>query len=737
MGTPDPTLPRAPSARPSDRRLLRQTVTAPRANDEILGRRDVAILPWVAICIASAMIALSTYLRRPAEHVDQLVLFGSLGVAAFSGIMAAIQDTWIGLKYRGALWVYLLGSNLLLAALAALGIRDEGLDTVFYAGNVMVAEYLGLVFPTRWALRSFALMVIVTIAVHAINPHATPFEGVVAISMIIAGFLVGMLGRLAHSRAGKIAKALSSYDRLTSMLNRRGLLQQLDAVLADRAKSDTPMALLIVDLDGFKQVNDVEGHAAGDAILAWVGEALPSALPECAELGRLGGDEFAVLLTETRADEAEAVAHAIRAALAERIGASIGVATTETRAVAPDDLFRVADAALYQCKRDRSLGVQMLVAGSAGSDLPPQMSRASRRGDAPLSYARLRATGKAPRTPESGVVYGWMLVQGLLVIAAAGAVVVAGALISGPGHGFYTDVLRYLGVPWVLFQLFLTSLVAGRGIIPEGRRFTFVFYGCSVTLAIGVGAAMLSTSGLAAPIGSAYFLKVMFDAAIMPRSRALKTLAVIGCGWLLVAVLGPADQLWVIPFQLALFGASFALGSIGYRAFDDVTNHSLSLARTDVLTSVRNRLGFEEEAEKHLAVARQGDGAFALLALDLDDFKGVNDTRGHAAGDALLRAAAAVLTGTLTDAQVIGRLGGDEFAIVVPLSERDAAARRASELTDALGEVVGASVGHAVFPHDGIDLEGLLSAADRRSYAAKRTRKAERFHDVDPDVAVA
>lgn len=150
-------------------------------------------------------------------------------------------------------------------------------------------------------------------------------------------------------------------------------------------------------------------------------------------------------------------------------------------------------------------------------------------------------------------------------------------------------------------------------------------------------------------------------------------------------------------------------------------------ARRDVLTGIANRRAFDEG----LASACAGDGAFALLMLDLDGFKSVNDTFGHAAGDELLRQVAGRLSSVSRDGDLLARLGGDEFAMILRGADRDAAeavGQRAIRLVSKPYVVLGADarVGTSV----GIEIsEGkrepasLKDAADRALYAAKRAGK--------------
>ena len=152
------------------------------------------------------------------------------------------------------------------------------------------------------------------------------------------------------------------------------------------------------------------------------------------------------------------------------------------------------------------------------------------------------------------------------------------------------------------------------------------------------------------------------------------------------------------------------------------------LARHDSLTELPNRVLFGERLDGALARARRGQG-FAVLCLDLDRFKEVNDTLGHPAGDLLLRAVTARLRAELRDVDTLARLGGDEFAIIQASVDqpRDATAL-ARRLVEVIGMpfdidghqvVVGTSIGIAVAPTDAMERDALLKSADMALYGAK------------------
>ena len=149
------------------------------------------------------------------------------------------------------------------------------------------------------------------------------------------------------------------HDGLTGMANRALFRDRLDQALARSARSLGVLAVLLVDLDGFKQVNDSLGHDAGDELLKVVAERFESELRPSDTLARLGGDEFAVLIDGAHESQASSVATRLLSSLAEpvwiagrelSVGASIGVALHPGGTARSEDLLRHADVAMYAAK---------------------------------------------------------------------------------------------------------------------------------------------------------------------------------------------------------------------------------------------------------------------------------------------------------------------------------------------------------------------------------------------------
>jgi diguanylate cyclase (GGDEF)-like protein/PAS domain S-box-containing protein len=156
------------------------------------------------------------------------------------------------------------------------------------------------------------------------------------------------------------------------------------------------------------------------------------------------------------------------------------------------------------------------------------------------------------------------------------------------------------------------------------------------------------------------------------------------------------------------------------------------MADHDALTGLCNRRRFEEELERHIAYGRRYGVDGALLMLDLDDFKKVNDGYGHKAGDSVLAAVAGVLRNRLRETDILARFGGDEFALLMPHGRADEAAELCDVLVNAVrAEVstpagpIDASAGFALF-EEGTTADEILSGADDAMYANKPAARQRR-----------
>ena len=181
---------------------------------------------------------------------------------------------------------------------------------------------------------------------------------------------------------------------------------------------------------------------------------------------------------------------------------------------------------------------------------------------------------------------------------------------------------------------------------------------------------------------------------------------------------------------------------------DQLREYQYYVATHDALTGLPNRQLFEDRANSALAQAQREGSTVAIGYMDLDGFKPVNDTHGHAVGDGLLRAVGHVLSESVRATDTVARVGGDEFLLLLtPLrsnsaeTEAEAMLRRLHDKVRGITNVEGrdvrisASIGLAFYPQQGRTLETLVICADQAMYAAKRRAREERtrsgFRDTD------
>jgi diguanylate cyclase (GGDEF)-like protein len=185
--------------------------------------------------------------------------------------------------------------------------------------------------------------------------------------------------RLLHDEArnhGRILESLALYDPLTGLANRRLLSDRMSMALVHARRNKSAMAVVYLDLDGFKQVNDTLGHGAGDVLLKMAAGRLVAAVREEDTVARLGGDEFIIALWHiSGTDDATVVVVKVIKAVSEpydieghpvRITTSAGISIYPVHGEDADTLIRSADLALYEAKRAGKNGYRM----SARTDLP-------------------------------------------------------------------------------------------------------------------------------------------------------------------------------------------------------------------------------------------------------------------------------------------------------------------------------------------------------------------------------
>jgi diguanylate cyclase (GGDEF)-like protein len=231
-----------------------------------------------------------------------------------------------------------------------------------------------------WFLVAWGLLEAFTIAtaIRLLMTDAQDSEGLLyyglPLSMVAAAVLValGVADRLREQRLALTeAERRAQTDPLTGVLNRRSIIERLEAACSRARARGLPIALLFIDLDHFKEINDTHGHAAGDACLRAIINPIQAELRQSDVVGRYGGEEFVVILSSADAAAARPIAERILERVADvqvegfgkpiRVTCSIGVAASDTLGVWGEHLIASADAAVYAAKRSGRNRVQIAV----------------------------------------------------------------------------------------------------------------------------------------------------------------------------------------------------------------------------------------------------------------------------------------------------------------------------------------------------------------------------------------
>ncbi|MBJ7519318.1 MAG: GGDEF domain-containing protein [Solirubrobacteraceae bacterium] len=519
---------------------------------------------------------------------------------------------------------------------------------------------------------------------------------------------------------GAMLEQLVRRDPLTGVGNRRMLGERLDYEMARHSRTGLPLTLLVLDLNGFKQVNDRLGHTAGDDLLREVGALLTSALRGQDTVTRPGGDEFCIIAPETGAEDAARLVATIRGVLAtvdaagRPLTTAVGVATFPQDGRDPQTLLHQADARQRDDKLQSSVGLGEIILPEAFErpvpiELPASVPLPSGEEDhVPLSR-------RVSRQPSVRVAVMFVYLFGALA-AAAGALLVdePRLLLMTPVAVAVGLVMRFaptdrLPAAWFHLGPLCAALVATAAVWavgPSGYLVMpfFMFVGAAI------GFMMETRRGMAVQTAFTTFL-IALPLLYAPYDDVT-----------FVAVVATTVGLWAMVLFIAL----------PWRIVEEQAEELGRLMRRDPLTGVGNRrlLGerLDYELTRHARTGRQ----FALIVLDLNDFKRVNDTLGHLAGDEVLRAAATALRAAVRRQDTVTRQGGDEFCILAPEAGAPEAARIVRNVREALGDVdagggtnLAGAIGSAVFPDDATEREHLVEVADARQRADKGPRRRD------------
>jgi diguanylate cyclase (GGDEF)-like protein/excisionase family DNA binding protein len=483
----------------------------------------------------------------------------------------------------------------------------------------------------------------------------TPFEpeSMIVVPLVVGGEVIGTLniGRVGEREAyftanefeltklfaGQASIALQNAethgevkvraerDALTGLRNHGAFQRELSDAIA--ANDGRPMALVMMDLDAFKAFNDTCGHPAGDALLASVASAMSSTVRDGDRTYRYGGDEFAVILSGADRTTAHEVAERIRAAVASlpdpvhgpRVTVSAGIACYPADGRTKDDLVRAADEALYLAK-------------PTASRLRDEMGQAR---DPYLSALDETAMALLERLESTELLETIMNRAAALLGTPHGYIYLADeadrVLVGRVGIGLFTRYVGYRlpfdsGVGGAVYQSG-QPLVIGDYDTFAGRVDDFPLGAMGSVLGVPLisGAKVVGVIGLASGSGDRVFGER--EVTAMTRFAQLASIAL--------------DNARL--FEAAQHGALYdpVTGLPNRELLMDRVGHSLSWTRPE------------------------DDAPVGIVLLDLDRFKVINETLGHAAGDTLLTAVGRRLCACVRPGDTVGRFGGDQFVVVL------------------------------------------------------------------------
>ncbi|MCD6060300.1 MAG: hypothetical protein K0S16_611 [Moraxellaceae bacterium] len=523
-------------------------------------------------------------------------------------------------------------------------------------------------------------------------------------------------------------------DALTGVHNRRSILDLLDNEIARSRRQGTPLAVVLLDLDHFKRINDTWGHPTGDRVLQQAAEVLKGCIRQVDEIGRFGGEEFLLLLPDTGRDGALQLAERCRAALAALVATadngeaipvsgSFGLVCSGGAApVSSELLVRLADEALYEAKQ----GGRNRIVEAALPELDPLAAASlSPAMPAALWQGRLRRLSTVPGNtgvflenvdgkPWWRSLEGWRrLFAGTREwspVAKVGLVVFLTILIKLGALGWMLyalqrdDVASLVAPAWYprAFWLVGTELAIATVLVamsvwlksraPDARWFQHLglqFYSLSLlTDGFVLGIMYLPTGVMFACSPVVGFLLFRRYIVLQVWAVALVTIVVTAyagaLGWIpyapIISLDGPAYHLhepyWIYSIYI-FFTPTLAVVLI---LVDQVLGRwrereaqIQDINRTDILTQAHNRRSILERLEKEAQRSARSGMPLTVALLDLDHFKRINDTWGHPTGDRVLQQAAEVLKGAVRESDVVGRFGGEEFMLVLPDTGLEAA----------------------------------------------------------------
>jgi diguanylate cyclase (GGDEF)-like protein/PAS domain S-box-containing protein len=547
------------------------------------------------------------------------------------------------------------------------------------------------------------------------------------LALILSLMLLGGLGfiLMRNMRKSQRLANLAMRDDLTDLPNRRSILEFAQMQFRRRRASDEDVCVALIDIDHFKTINDDFGHDRGDAVLVAFADTCQQQLRSNDCIGRFGGEEFLLVMPGSGAAQIPGLFERLRSAVkrirvqgvpaSRLLTFSMGAAVLDPKLDTLDTLIKRADEALYRAKQSGRDRVEMSEASVArtekASDLPVRKTawvslpehQALLKYEAILNNASVGIAFTRERVfqhanPAFEDMFGWP----------------RGGMVGQPGIAVWGSQQEYEEMGRAVGPF----LSQGKSIALERKmmRRNGELFWCRI---------QARPVDLADP-GQGGTIWILEDET--ERRSALERLQQLN-EELERRVRARTDELMAANTRL----------TTEVHERQHAQDRASHLALHDVLTGLPNRRLLLDRLALALAQARREGWSVALMVIDLDRFKTINDSLGHAAGDEVLREMARRLREGLRDSDTTARVGGDEFVVLLPhVPSPEAVPAMATKIMTELGEPwhiggqelrVTSSIGISIFPSDGDDAHELLGHAAAAMHHAKETgRRSYQFY---------
>jgi diguanylate cyclase (GGDEF)-like protein len=631
---------------------------------------------------------------------------------------------------------------------------------------IMPVLLVSAIFPVRVAASfvafSAVLMLVVALGFDLAVVRELPFALVYPLAIMVCGAGIEMVVAALDTRT----RSSATLDPLTGLPNRAALHARVAELEYQASANGRPVALIVGDPDRFKSINDRRGHKVGDAVLREISARIRTALGAGSTGYRLGGEEFVILVADADVGAAAAWAERVRQAVSGRaieglqVHMSFGVAaSTAGRPFVFSNLFGEADRALYEAKRGGGNRVRLWpLAGPASGGVSVEqlvdepLAREGQASGHPAAATVNERAGEQPHVDsaqdgameravagrwerwnarEHAATGNWLVRDDLqrqqllelnerlrkkakpafvvcLAVGGLCAIQYGWALLVPP---------MIMGTVYVLIEDHIERFhhpeyVLGLGWL--GLEASFVIAG-------------LLASGpqvFAAPL---LFVLVIGSSAVFPP-RGVVVGLVFGALLLVGVALGEYFQLFLRAPGVLLYDIALlcSIGMVGVAMGRSTIEHR-DLGIVDPLTGLFNRGALMSRVAELAHGVAGPDACVALIVADIDKFKAINDTYGHATGDAVLREFGHCIRKHLRAFESAYRIGGEEFVVLLETVDQGDAGAVAARLRDAIrqsplaGVPTTASFGVAASePGRPFNYEAVFPLADEALYAAKR-----------------